>query len=393
MPALIVSSLAVVTGASRRYGIGVSGRIVVFGATGYTGRLTVEALVNRGVPAVLAGRDETRLRALADRLGGSDSGLEVAVADVARPGAVRGLVARGDALVSTVGPFVRLGDAAVEAAIAAGAWYLDSTGEPPFVRRVFESFGPRASASGAGLVTAFGYDYVPGNLAAALALRDGGERATRVDIGYFVTGGGGALRAASRGTRASLVGVALEPTFAWRGGVREERAGSRTRSFRVFGRDRPGLSIGASEHFALPRLHPSLREVNVYLGWFGAATRPLGAASQLGPYVARVPGVRSGLRMAGERAMRRPGRDPDPRAGARVGSYVVALTFDEAGNQVGEVRLGGGNPYELTGRLLAWGATRGAQDGLRGRGALGPVEAFGLGELEDACADAGLTRR
>ena len=103
---------------------------------------------------------------------------------------MRALVERGDVLVSTVGPFARWGEPAVQAAIAAGAHYLDSTGEGSFIREVFERFGPGAQAAGCGLVTAFGYDWVPGNLAGALALRDAGEAATSVQIGYFNPGTG-----------------------------------------------------------------------------------------------------------------------------------------------------------------------------------------------------------
>ena len=77
-------------------------------------------------------------------------------------------------LVSTVGPFTRYGAAALDAAVGAGAHYIDSTGEPPFIRRVFEEWGPRATSARCGLVTAFGYDYVPGNLAGALALEQAG---------------------------------------------------------------------------------------------------------------------------------------------------------------------------------------------------------------------------
>ena len=157
------------------------GRIVVFGATGYTGRLTCEALVDRGEKPVLAARNESRLSALASALGG---GLETVTADVERPDTVRALVERGDVLVATVGPFAKFGRPAADAAIAAGASYLDSTGEPAFIRQVFERFGPAADSAGCGLVTAFGYDFVPGNLAGALALREAGEDAVRVDVGY-----------------------------------------------------------------------------------------------------------------------------------------------------------------------------------------------------------------
>ena len=134
-------------------------RIVLFGATGYTGELTARALVDRGEKPVLAARSRDKLERLADEL---DGGLEIAEADVSRPASVRALVERGDVLVSTVGPFARWGGPAVQAAIASGANYIDSTGEPEFIREVFERHGPGAEAAGCGLVTAFGYDWVPG---------------------------------------------------------------------------------------------------------------------------------------------------------------------------------------------------------------------------------------
>src|SRR5919198_621238 len=203
-----------------------AGRIVLFGATGYTGDLTARAMVARGLRPVLAARNAERLGRLAAELGG----LETQVADVSRPESVRALVERGDVLVSTVGPFKRFGAPAVEAAVDAGAHYLDSTGEGTFIRAVFERYGPQASRAGVGLLTAMGYDWVPGNLAGALALREAGAAATRADVGYFAPGGGGF--APSGGTRASAVGIALDPSFAWRGGrLVTEPAGRRVRSF------------------------------------------------------------------------------------------------------------------------------------------------------------------
>ena len=94
-------------------------------------------------------------------------------------------------LVTTVGPFARWGAPAAAAATTAGAHYIDSTGEPPFIREVFERYGPAAEQAGIGMLTAMGYDWVPGNLAGGLALERAGELATRVDVGYFITGGGG----------------------------------------------------------------------------------------------------------------------------------------------------------------------------------------------------------
>src|SRR5258705_83632 len=128
-----------------------AGRIVLFGATGYTGRLVADALVQRGAAPVLAARTAAKLEEMSAALGA--------------------LVEPGDVLVTTVGPFLRFGDPGLNAAIDGQvSAYIDSTGESPFIRRVFEEFGPQAERAGCALVTACGYDWVPGNLAGALAL-------------------------------------------------------------------------------------------------------------------------------------------------------------------------------------------------------------------------------
>lgn len=366
-----------------------AGRIVVFGATGYTGRLTAEALVARGQRPVLAGRDEGRLTRLADDLGG---GLDTAVADVARPESVAALVGEGDVLVATVGPFVKFGDAAAEAAIAARAHYIDSTGEPPFIRRVFERYGPRARRAGIGMLTAFGYDWVPGNLAAALALREAGPAAVRVDSGYFVTGAAGAS-SFSGGTKASLAGVATEPAFAFRDGtLRTVRSADRRRTFALRGRDLSAVTVGSSEHFALPATHPGLREVNSYLGWFGPLSLPMQAFSLIGSGAMRIPGARALSAKLADRFVKGSTGGPGPEQRARSGSYVVAEAFDAAGAKLAEVHLTGVDPYSFTAGILAWGARRAAADGMLASGALGPDGAFGLDELEAGCAEAGLTR-
>ena len=82
-------------------------------------------------------------------------------------------------LVTTVGPFARWGAPAAAAATTAGAHYLDSTGEPAFIREVFERYGPAAEQAGIGMLTALGYDWVPGNLAGALALERAGRARRR----------------------------------------------------------------------------------------------------------------------------------------------------------------------------------------------------------------------
>jgi short subunit dehydrogenase-like uncharacterized protein len=363
-------------------------RIVVFGATGYTGDLTARALVDRGARPVLAARNMARVSALAEELGG----LDWTVADVARPDSVRALVERGDVLISTVGPFERWGEPAVQAAVGAGAHYLDSTGEGSFIRAVFERFGPGAQAAGCGLLTAFGYDWVPGNLAGALALRDAGEAATRVEIGYFNPGSGAASM--SGGTRASAAGVMLSPGFAWHAGrLVDERPARHGRAFELSqGKRARAVSAASSEHFALPRIHPTLRDVDVYLGWFGPASEPLRAMSAAMAPVLKLPGTRDALDGLFGRLVKGSTGGPDAGARATSRSLVLAEAYDAAGTRLADVRLEGINGYDLTAGFLAWGAQTAAAGGLQGTGALGPVDGFGLDALEAGCAEVGIAR-
>lgn len=361
-----------------------AGRIVVFGATGYTGEQTTRALVRRGARPVLAARSRDRLQQLADELGG----LETLVADVAQPEAVRALVGPGDLLLSTVGPFSRYGEPAVTAAIDAAATYIDSTGEPAFIRRVFEHHGPRAQQAGAVLLTAFGYDWVPGNLAGALALREAGADAARVEIGYFSDAG------ISGGTRASMLHAALEPSFAYRRGrLRTEPAGLRVKTFAVPGRGRRhAISVGGTEHFGLPAIHPSLRDVDVLVGQSGPHVRAMPIIARTLSAVFAVPGIRHRVLTLAEKRVRGSTGGPDDEARRNSTSTVLAVAYGDDGRQLSDVTLAGANAYTFTFEILAWAATQLADGALLGRGALSPVQAFALETLQDGATQAGLNR-
>lgn len=363
-------------------------RIVLFGATGYTGRLTAAALRESGIRPVLAGRNARSLAVLGEELGG---GFETAVADVADPASVRALVEPGDVLVSTVGPFARWGAPAVEAAIDAGCAYMDSTGEPPFIRRVFEEWGPRARSAGAPLLTALGYDWAPGNLAGALALDEAGAEARRIEIGYFLTGGG--LGGMSGGTRASVLGVMLEPGFAFRDGrIVTEVPGSHVATFAVRGRDRQAVSVGSSEHFTLPPLSPGLTDVGAYLGWFGKLSRPMQVGSVGLAAIGRIGPLRSGLAAVTGRLVKGSTGGPSESERAGGGSYIVARAFGADGERLAEVTLSGVDGYTFTAGFLAWAATAARDGGITGSGALGPAAAFGLERFEQGVAAAGIER-
>ncbi|WP_183095838.1 saccharopine dehydrogenase family protein [Nocardioides stalactiti] len=357
-------------------------RIVLFGATGYTGDLTARSLVARGARPVLVARNKDRVTALAEELGG----LEVAVADATDPAALRSVVAKGDVLVSTVGPFLRFGEAAVQVAAEAGAHYLDSTGEGPFLRSVFERWGSVAAANDAALMSAFGFDFVPGNLAGALALEKAGDVATGLDVAYFVKGFG-----TSGGTKASIAGMLLEEGFAYVGGqVRQVRAGRRVETFDVGGRTMTAVSVPGSEHFALPQSYPHLRDVDSFLGAPPALARGMGATTLLTTPVRRLGPTKKAAQALAARLVKGStgGPSAEERAGAAV--TIVAHARARSGETLATTVLKGPDPYDYTADILAWGAIAAAAGKVQGVGGLGPVAAFGLAALTDGSAAAGL---
>lgn len=373
-----------------------AGRVVLFGATGYTGRLAALAMVRAGMAPVLAGRSEDSLVELVAELA-AHAPLNAAptwqVANVGDPPTVRALVSSpDDVLVTTVGPFSRLGSAALDAAVDQGCGYVDSTGEPGFIRQVFEVAGPRAERTGARLLTAFGFDYVPGNLAGALAIADADELVggpSRVEVGYFPTGPLGI----SRGTMASLAGVGMERPYTFRGGRISESGSGGVKSFLVNGKRRDALPVGASEMFALPRLNARVQDVGVYLGalgpWTNAAHLMMTSASLAG----RVPGLAQFVDAITARTMgsnAAAGPSEDERVAARA--VVVARTLDGVGRGLTQVAIEGPSPYDLTAELLAWAAAMLLTGRATRAGALGPVDAFGLDALVAGCAAIGLRR-
>lgn len=358
-------------------------KIVLFGATGFTGRLTAKSLLKQGVKPLLVGRNRSKLEALSNELGG----LDIAVADISSVESLASVLNEGDVLITTVGPFTRFGETALNAAITKKAHYLDSTGEPGFIRKVFEQYGPQAKAAGVTLLTAFGYDYVPGNCAAAAAL-DMVDAPSRVDVGYFVSGGG---LAASQGTQASLMQAMLDPgVFFQQGRLVERVFAPKVKRFTLQGNSRPAAEVPGSEHLALPVSYPSLQEVNTFLGWFGVASYLMPVVTGLQAILLKVPGYHGLLDKIAQKFNSSQGKGPNENSRAGNGTEVQAVAYNAQGQAVSEATLLGANPYDFTADMLAWAAIYGLQQGYKDSGALGPVAAFGSETLIKGCELSGL---
>jgi len=149
--------------------VGSSGRdldIVLYGATGFVGRLSAKYLANSGadIRVALAGRSLDRLHAVRQSLGAAARDWRLIVADISQPAALRAMAARTQVVVNAVGPYTRYGLPVVAACARTGTDYADLTGEVPFVRTSIDSYNNAAIETGARIVHSCGFDSVPSDL-------------------------------------------------------------------------------------------------------------------------------------------------------------------------------------------------------------------------------------
>jgi short subunit dehydrogenase-like uncharacterized protein len=179
--------------------------LVLVGASGFTGGLTAEYLVKHapdGMRWALAGRNRGKLEAVRERLGSAASGVEILECDVTDAGSVRSVAEATRVLITTVGPYLQHGEPFVAACAAAGTDYVDLTGEPEFVDRMFLTHHATAERSGARIVHACGFDSIPHDLGVQFTVEQLPEDVPLEVHGYVTVGG-----RPSGGTFASSVGA------------------------------------------------------------------------------------------------------------------------------------------------------------------------------------------
>ena len=141
-------------------------------------------------------------------------------------------------------------------------------------------------------------------------------------------------------------------------------------------------------HHLQPVVRHVLREIRAK----GIRTPVAHVMSPLTGLAGRLPGAQRGAQRVAAFLGSRVGEAPSQATVERATTSTVAEVRDSAGGLLSRVELRGPEAYGLTAALLAWGATRAAREGVRGTGALGPVQAFGLAELTGGAAAAGLVR-
>lgn len=142
--------------------------VVVFGATGFVGQLVSHALLHHtqreGLKWAIAGRSDSKLKALAARLADENLQISYIVADAHDETALRALCLQTRVVISTVGPYALYGDTLVQVCAETGTHYCDLTGEAPWIRRMIDQHDSQAARSGAYLVHCCGFDSIPSDL-------------------------------------------------------------------------------------------------------------------------------------------------------------------------------------------------------------------------------------
>jgi len=336
--------------------------LTIYGATGYTGRLCAHEAVRCRIPLRIAGRRRDALEALAAELG---TPVRVAVADATDPRSLTALAQSSDVLITTVGPYLRLGLQVLEAALAGGSHYLDVSGEVPFLERVHRQ-QERARDAGIAVCPGFGFDGVPGELLAGIAARELDGPVSSVRVAYAVDGG-----APSGGTVRSALGIAARGGAAWIGGALvEEPVGADRWDAPLPGGTRATLSAPLPEAVTVGR-STGADLVRAYVATPAAAAlhavaKPAGALLR---GFARTPAWALLERAAGGLPA-----GPGPGRRARATAAVLARVDGADGAAVAWARMS--DPYQLTARIAVDVAARLLDGRIDRAGVLTPSQAL-----------------
>lgn len=339
--------------------------LVLLGATGFTGRLTA-AYLARHAPAdcrwAIAGRSSTKLEAVRADLAAIDerwADLPLVIADVTDAGSLRDLAEQARVVMTTVGPYLHHGEPLVAACAQAGTDYVDLTGEPEFVDRMYLDHHEAAVASDARLVHCCGFDSVPHDLGVLFTMKHLPPGVPATVRGVVRAGGtfsGGTLHSAleqmSRGRR-------LQQAAAERKRREPRPEGRRVRS--VPGRPHKDPELGYWL-MPMPTIDPMVVKRSAaarddygpdfsyshYAGFRNLPYAGASAAAVLGLVAAaQVPPVRNLL-------LSRVPQGQGPSEEKRARSWFTVELVGEAGGERVVTQVSGGDPgYDETAKMVA----------------------------------------
>lgn len=350
--------------------------VVVYGASGYTGRLVCEYLREYNVPFVAAGRDKARVQEALDAVPGLDT-VDHEVVEVAHEAGPLTELFRGARVVcNTVGPFSRYGHEVVEACAAAGTHYLDTTGEQDWLIDCDEKYGSEMAEQGLLLSPGVAHMYTTGEIAANICLETPGL--DTLDIQVFWKG---SPTVAS--TLTILVNAATSAAYHLeQNSYVEWPADTGLQTVTVPGQHETGLALpwGGTSHPVWFRRDPRVANVKVLGGVFNRALM-LGVPQIVAAVLAQVKDLpdEEKHRVLAEQAALVQG-DMPPRENPRINTSVDSV---HASGPLGRAHcvIYGNSNYKQTGLLQAYAAYSLLQQPPRRAGFASACQAFGHREL------------
>ena len=339
--------------------------LVLFGATGFTGGLTAEYLA-RNAPDrcrwALVGRSLPKLEKVRARLAEIDpvlAELPLLVADAGDPASLRAVAEQTRVVITTVGPYTEHGEPLVAACAEAGTDYVDLTGEPEFVDRMYVAHHARAVETGARIVHACGFDSIPHDLGVLFTVEQlpaGEPIRMRGFVRSNATFSGGTFASALTAmSRARQMKQAL-------GARRKLEGRPEGRRVRTVAK-RPHFDKQAGFWLVpLPTLDPFVVRRSA------AALEQYGPDFEYGHYAAvkRLPVMAGGIAGVGMLAaaaqvgplrrqlLKRVPQGEGPSAERRAKSWFTVSFIAEAGGRTVRTRVSGGDPgYDETAKMLA----------------------------------------
>jgi short subunit dehydrogenase-like uncharacterized protein len=360
--------------------------VVVYGASGYTGRLVCEYLREYNVPFVAAGRDASRVQDAMDHVPGIETA-QYEVAEVEHSvEALTELFSGAKVVCNMVGPFAKYGHEVVEACINTGCHYLDTTGEQDWLLDCDENFGPRMAEKGLLLSPGVAQMYTTGEIAANICLETPG-----LDTLDILTLWKGAPTVAS--TQTIFINAALSKAFYLEQNEYVEwPADGTVYDVTVPGQHQTGLALpwGGTSSPVWFKRDPRVANCKVLAGLFDLALMR-GVPQIVGAVLEKIQGLseEETHKVLSEAASGVNSQMP-PRENQRVN---ISLDSVNASGPLGNVQcvLRGACNYKQTGLLQAFGAYHLVSGAPRRAGFASACQAFGHRELLGVLQSFGLT--
>ena len=351
-------------------------KVIVYGASGYTGRLVCEYLREFHIPFIAAGRDKARIAEALHAVPGIDS-VDHEIVEVAHEvGPLSELFDGASVVCNMVGPFAQHGGEVVEACLAAGAHYLDTTGEQDWLIAAEERYGQRMAEAGLLLAPGVAQMYTTGEIAAQLCLEEPGL--DTLDILVFWKG-----MPTVASTRTILVNAALAKAYYLeQNDYAEWPADAGLYTVTVPGQHETGLALpwGGTSHPVWFRRDPRVANVKVLGGVFNRALM-LGVPQIVAGALAQIEGLpeQDKIKALSEQAAAVMNQMP-PREYTRVNTSLDSV---HASGPLGRAHcvIHGNCNYKQTGLLQAYAAYSLLQQPPKRTGFASGCQAFGHREL------------